>query len=120
MAVIRVVRPKRDWSLAPATVLPAGVVFRLLRVHWNFTVLLDGRPAGEIGVEQVKDFEVQQGEHRLQMRFLLLRRSKELRASLQEGETRLFVCSSNGIGWPTLREASPEDVAEVQGSSLSR
>ncbi|MBO0694270.1 MAG: hypothetical protein J2P58_15300, partial [Acidimicrobiaceae bacterium] len=61
---------------------------------------------------------VDPGEHRLHVRFLLLRRSKEMRISLKDGEERDFLCSSNGIGWPTLREASPEEAAEVRASSI--
>lgn len=118
MSVIRISRPKRDWSVSPATVLPAGLFLRLLRFHFNFTVVLDKNPAGKIGIEQVRVFNVNPGEHRLHVRFLLLRRSKEMRISLKDGEERDFLCSSNGIGWPTLREASPEEAAEVRGSSI--
>jgi len=119
MSVIRISRPKRDWSVSLATVLPIGLLVRLFRLHWNFTVVLDHRPAGKIGNEQVRVFEVEPGEHRLYMRFVLLRRSEELRMSLKEGEERQFVCGTSGMGWPTLREASPEDVAEIRGTSIS-
>ena len=119
MSVIRISRPKRDWSVSLATVLPIGLLVRLFRLHWNFTVVLDHRPAGKIGNEQVRVFNVDPGEHRLRLRFVLLRRSKEIRMSLKEGEEREFVCGSNGFGWPTLREASPEDLAEIRGSSIS-
>jgi hypothetical protein len=54
------------------------------------------------------------------MRFVGLRRSEELQMSLKEGEERQFLCGANGIGWPTLREASPEDVAEIQGNASVR
>jgi len=119
MSVIRISRPKRDWSVSLATVLPTALLVRLFRLHWNFTVVLDHRPAGKIGNEQVRVFNVDPGEHTLRMRFILLRRSKEMRMSLKEGEEREFVCGSNGFGWPTLREASPEDLAEIRGSSIS-
>jgi hypothetical protein len=119
MSVIRISRPKQDWSVSLATVLPIGLLARLFRLHWNFTVVLDHRPAGKIGNEQVRVFNVDPGEHSLRMRFVLLRRSKEMRMSLKEGEEREFVCGSNGFGWPTLREASPEDLAEIRGSSIS-
>lgn len=117
MSTIRVFRPARSWSVSPATVLPAGLLLRLFRLRFNFTVVLDGKAAGKIGYEQVRVFKVDPGEHRLRMRFVLLRRSKEMRVSLKEGEDRDFLCGSNGLGWPTLREVSPEDVAEVRGSS---
>jgi hypothetical protein len=82
-------------------------------------VVLDDHPVGKIGNEQVRVFEVEPGEHRLHMRFVGLRRSEELRMSLKEGEERQFLCGTSGIGWPTLREASPEDAAEIQGTSIS-
>ena len=115
MSVIRISRPKRDWSVSLATVLPTALLVRLLRLHWNFTVLLDHHSAGKIGYEQVRVFNVDPGEHRLRMRFVLLRRSDEMRMSLKEGEEREFLCGTNGISWPTLREASPEDLAEIRG-----
>ena len=102
-----------------ATVLPAGLLLRLFKFHFNFTVVLDQHSAGKIGNEQVRVFDVDPGEHRLRVRFVLLRRSKEMRMSLKEGEEREFICGSNGIGWPTLREASPEDLAEIRVSSVS-
>jgi hypothetical protein len=82
-------------------------------------VVLDDHPVGKIGNDQVRVFEVEPGEHRLHMRFVGLRRSEELQTSLKEGEERQFLCGANGIGWPTLREASPEDAAEIRGTSIS-
>jgi len=119
MSAIRVFRPKQPWSVSPRTVLPAALLFRLFKPQSNFTVVLDGRPAGKIGNDQVRVFEVEPGEHRLHMRFVGLRRSAELRMSLKEGEERRFVCGTSGWGWPTLREASPEDAAKIRGISVS-
>ncbi len=119
MSAIRIYRPKQEWSVSPATVLPTALLVRLFRFHWNFTVVLDDHPVGKIGNEQVRVFEVQPGEHRLYMRFVRLRKSKELRMSLKEEEERPFVCGTNGWGWPTLREASREDVAEIRRTSIS-
>jgi hypothetical protein len=119
MSTIRIFRPKRDWSVSPATVLPTALLVRLFRPHWNYTVILDDHSAGKIGNEQVRVFNVEPGEHRLCMRFVLLRRSEEMRMSLKEDEERQFLCGTNGIGWPTLREASPEDVAEIRETSIS-
>jgi len=119
MSVIRISRPKRDWSVSLATVLPTALLVRLFRLHWNYTVVLDRHSAGKIGTEQVKVFNVDPGEHRLRTRFVLLRRSREMRMSLKEDEEREFLCGTNGIGWPTLREASPEGLAEIRGSSSS-
>jgi thiamine pyrophosphate-dependent acetolactate synthase large subunit-like protein len=69
------------------------LLFRLFRPQSNYTVVLDDQPVGTIGKEQVRVFE--------------------------EGEERQFVCGANGMGWPTLREASPEDLAEIRRTSGS-
>lgn len=120
MSVIRISRPKQKWSVSLATVLPTAWLVHLFRFHWNFTVLLDDHPAGKIGNEQVRVFNVDPGEHRLRIRFVLLRRSEEIQMFLKEDEEREFICGSNGFGWPTLRETSPEDLAEIRGSSISK
>ncbi len=117
MAVLRISRPRRPWSVSPATVLPAALVFRLIKPHWNYSVVLDGRLMGKIGVGQVKVLEVGPGAHRLRIRFVLLRRSEEVRMTLKEDEERTFICGTSGIGWPTLREASPDEAAEVAEAS---
>lgn len=119
MSKITISRPKKPWSLSPATVLPTGLLFRLFRPHSTFTVILDDHPVGKIGSEQVRVFEVEPGEHRLYMRFVGLRRSEELHISLAEDEERQFLCGTSGMGWPTLQEASPEDVAGLRGTSVS-
>ena len=111
MPAIRISRPRQHWKASPATLLPTGLLFRLFRPQSNYTVVLDDQPVGKIGKEQERVFEVEPGEHRLHMRFVGLRRSEELRVSLKESEERQFVCGTSGMGWPTLREASPEDVA---------
>jgi hypothetical protein len=83
------------------------------------------RPASQLLTETAADSRldvraaVEPGEHRLHMRFVGLRRSEELRMSLKEGEERQFLCGTSGIGWPTLREASPEDAAQTRGTSIS-
>jgi hypothetical protein len=119
MSTIRVVRPKRRWSVSPATVLPTALLVRPFRRHWNYTVVLDDHPAGKIGVDQVRVFEVDPGEHRLSLRFVELRKSKELRMSLKADQERQFICGTSGFGWPTVREASPEDVADLLGTPTS-
>lgn len=119
MPLIRIFRQKPDWSVSPATVLPGALLSRLFGLRWNLTVVLDGNPMGTIGVDQVKVFEVEPGEHRLYMRFLLLRRSKQLRVPLKESEERQFLCATNGIGWPTLWEESSRDAAGIPGTSTS-
>ena len=111
MSTIRISRPKQLWKASPATLLPAGLLLRLSKPQSNFTVVLDKQPVGYIGKEQVKVFDAEPGEHQLYVRFVRLRKSDKLRVSLKEGEERHFICGSTGMGWPTLREASPEDVA---------
>ena len=100
-----------------ALVLPTALRLRLFRVHWNYTVLLDDHSVGKIGNEQVRVFSVDPGEHRLRLRFVLLRRSKETRVSLKEDEEREFLCGTTGFGWPTLRKVSPGGVAEIRRTS---
>ncbi len=117
MSAIRIFRPKQPWSVSPETILPTGLVFRLFWPHSRYTVVLDDHAVGKIGKEQVRVFDVGPGEHRLCMRFVGLRRSGELRISLKEGEERQFLCGTSGMGWPTLREASPEDVAQIWRTS---
>jgi len=119
MSAIRIFRPKQRWKVSPATVLPAGLLFRLFKPQSNYAVILDDQPVGQIGKEQEKVFEVEPGEHRLHMRFVGLRKSAELRMSLKEGEERQFLCGTSGMGWPTLREASPEDVAQIRPTFIS-
>jgi hypothetical protein len=120
MSTITIFRPKQRWSVSPATVLPTGLLFHLLRPHSNYTVILDDHPVGKIGREQVKVFAVEAGEHRLCVRFVLLRQSKELRVSLKGDEDRQFICGSSGMGWPTLREATQEDLAGIRDSLASQ
>ncbi len=119
MSVIRIIRPKQHWSVSPATVLPTGLLLRLFRFHPSYTVVLDDHPAGKIGNEQVRVLEVKPGEHRLYMRFVGLRRSGEVRMFLKEDDERQFLCGTSGFGWPTLREAAPEDVAQIRRTSIS-
>lgn len=116
MSAIRIFRPKQHRSVSPRTVLPTGLLFRLFKPQSNYTVVLDDHPVGKIGKEQVRLFEVEPGEHRLHLRFVWLRKSEELRLSLKDGEEQQFVCGTSGMGWPTLREASPEDVAQIRGT----
>ena len=120
MSAIRIFRPKQRWSVSPATVLPTALLFRLFRPHSSFTVVLDDHSAGKIGNDQVRVFKVEPGEHRLYLRFVGLRRSEELRMSLKEDEERQFICGTSGMGWPTLREASPEDVAQASDAISKR
>jgi hypothetical protein len=85
----------------------------------NYTVVLDDQPLGHLGKEQVKIFDAEPGEHRLYVRFVGLRKSDELRVSLKDGEERQYVCGTSGMGWPTLREASHEYVAQIRTVSVN-
>ena len=111
IATIRIVRPTRRWTVTPATVLPTALLVRLVRPQWNYTVLLDRHSAGKIGNDQVRVFHVAPGEHTLRLRFVQLRTSKEMRMSLSRDEERQFICGTSAFGWPTLRDASPEELA---------
>jgi hypothetical protein len=119
VSAIRISRPKQQWKASPATLLPTGLLFRLFKPQSDFTVVLDGQAVGQIGKEQARVFEVEPGEHRVHMRFVGLRRSEELRVSLKADEERQFICGSSGMGWPTLREASPDEVAQTRRTSIS-
>jgi len=122
VATIRIFRPKQRWKASPATLLPTGLLFRLLKPRSDYTVVLDDQPVGKIGKEQVRVFDAQPGEHTLRVRFIQLRTSKELEVSLGEGEERQFICGTTGMGWPTLRDASPEEIAafrQMPGGRLS-
>lgn len=120
MSTIAVVRPAQRWSIAPRTVLPTALLAHLVRPHWNYTVLLDGRVAGEIGNDQTRVLDVEPGEHTLRLRFVRFRLSEEMRISLREGEERHFRCGTSRFGWPTLREAPPEDAAERRSEGPCR
>jgi hypothetical protein len=113
MPAIRISRPRQRWKPSPATLLPADLLFRLFRPQSTFTVVLDDHPVGEIGRKEARTFDVEPGDHRLHVRFLGLRRSDELGVSLEEGEERQFICGTSGMGWPTLREASPGEVTQL-------
>lgn len=119
MSAIKISRPKQPWKASPATLLPTSLLFRLFKPQSDYTVVLDDQAVGQIGKEQVRVFEVEPGEHRLHMRFIGLRRSEELRVTLKEGEERQFICGTSGMGWPILREASPDEVTQIRRTSIS-
>jgi hypothetical protein len=81
----------------------------------GLTVFLDGAEAGDISPKQVKVYQVSPGEHSLILHFLGgLRRSKKLQVSLAQGEEKQFVCLLNGMAWPSIRPATPKDVAAME------
>jgi hypothetical protein len=81
------------------------------------SVFLDGSKVGDISPEQVKVYRVSPGEHSLSLHFLGgLRRSRKLSVRLAEGEEKQFVCLLNGFAWPSVRLATPKDVAAMEQS----
>ena len=80
------------------------------------SVVLDGSKVDAISPKQVKAYPVSPGEHALSVHFLGgLRRSKKLSVALAEGEIKQFVCWLNGFAWPSIRPATPIDVAAMEG-----
>jgi hypothetical protein len=76
------------------------------------TLFLDGSKVGAISPKQIKVYQVSPGEHSLSLHFLGgLRRSRKLDVPLAEGEEKQFVCLLNAFGWPSIRPATPQDVA---------
>jgi len=78
-------------------------------------VFLDGSKVGAISPKQIKVYQVSPGEHSLSLRFLAgVRRSKKLHVPLAEGEERQFACLLNAFGWPSIRPATPNEVAAMR------
>jgi hypothetical protein len=70
---------------------------------------------GAIAPKQIKVYQASPGEHSLTIHFLGgLRRSRKLRVPLAEGEQKQFVCLLNGMAWPSIRPATPKDVAAME------
>ena len=81
------------------------------------SVFLDGSKVGAISPKEIKVYQVSPGEHSLSLYFLGgLRRSRKLSVPLVEGEEKQFVCSLNAFAWPSIRPATPEEVAAMEGS----
>ena len=121
--------PNRIWPAFPALVV-VRVASRLGRGRGSdqrrspaigeggvVSVFLDGSKVGDISPLETKVFPVSPGEHSLSLHFLgNLRRSRKLSVSLAEGEERQFVCFLNGFAWPSVRPATPNDVAAMERS----
>jgi len=117
--------PNRIWSAFPALVV-VQAASRLGRGRAQrrspaigeggvVSVFLDGSKVGVILPKQVKVYQVSAGEHSLSLHFLGgLRRSRTLHVPLAEGEEKQFVCLLNAFGWPSIRPASPNDVAAME------
>jgi|SRR6202034_2177183 len=79
------------------------------------SVFLDGSKVGAISPEQIKEYQVSPGEHSLSLHFLGgLRRSRKLHFPLAEGDEKQFICLLNAFGWPSIRPATPNDVAAME------
>lgn len=79
------------------------------------SVFLDGSKVGAISPKQINVYQVSPGEHSLSLHFLGgLRRSRKLRVPLAGGEEKQFVCLLNAFGWPSIRPATPNDVAAME------
>jgi hypothetical protein len=80
------------------------------------SVFLDGSKVDAISPKQIKVYQVAPGKHSLSLHFLGgLRRSRKLSFPLAEGEQKQFVCLLNAFAWPSIRPATPEDVAAMEG-----
>ncbi len=112
--------PSRIWPAYP-TVALIRAASRLGRAQrgspaiGGVTVFLDGLKAGAISPKQIKAYQVSPGDHSLSIHFLGgLRRSRKLDVPLAEGEQKQFVCLLNGWAWPSIRPATPKDVAAME------
>jgi len=122
-AIIQLWRtPSRVWPAYP-TVAVIRAASRLGRRHdqrrspavGGVTVFLDGSKVGAISPKQIKVYHVSPGEHSLTIHFLGgLRRSRKLHVPLAAGEEKQFVCLLNGMAWPSIRPATPKDVAAME------
>ena len=114
--------PSRVWPAFPtlalvraASRLGRGRARRLSPASGGVTVFIDGSKAGAISPKQIRVYPVSSGEHSLSLHFLGgLRRSRKLHVSLAEGEEKPFVCLLNGWAWPSIRPATPKDVAAME------
>ena len=80
------------------------------------SVFLDGSKVGAISPKEIKMYQVSPGEHSLSLRFLGgLRRSRKLSVPLAKGEEKQFVCSLNVFVWPSIRPATPKELAAMKG-----
>jgi hypothetical protein len=114
--------PSRVWPAYPtvaviraASRLGRGRAERRGPAIGGVTVFLDDSKAGAISPRQIKAYQVSPGEHSLSIHFLGgLRRSRKLHVPLAEGEEKQFVCLLNGWAWPSIRSATPKDVAAME------
>jgi len=122
-AIIRLWRaPSPVWPAFPtvavvraASRLVQGRAQRRSPASGGVSVFLDGAKVGVIAPKQIKIYRVSPGDHSLSLHFLGgLRRSRKLSVPLAEGEEKQFVCLLNGFAWPSIRPATPTDVAAME------
>lgn len=111
------------WQI-PSRIFPAFPTLAVVRAasrlrrspaSGGVTVFLDGSEVGAISPRQIKVYQISPGEHSLSVHFLGgLRRSKTLLVPLAGGEEKQFACFLNGMGWPSIRPATPKDVAAME------
>jgi hypothetical protein len=107
--------PSRVWPAFPTLAVVRAARRLGRRPESGVTVFLDGSEVGAISPKQIKVYQVSPGDHSLSVQFLAgLRRSKELHVPLAKGEEKQFVCFLNGMGWPSIRPATPKDVAAMK------
>jgi hypothetical protein len=115
--------PNRIWPAFP-TLVVVRTVSRLGRGQRRspaigeggvVSVFLDGSKVGDILPNQITVYRLSPGEHSLSLHFVGgLRRSRKLPVHLAEGEEKQFVCLLNAFAWPSVRPATPEDVAAME------
>jgi hypothetical protein len=120
--------PNRIWPAFPTLVLVRAASWLVRRLAQRrspaigeggvVSVFLDDSKVGTISPKQIQVYRVSPGQHSLRLHFLGgLRRSRKLSVHLAEGEEKQFVCLLNAVGWPSIRPASPRDVAVMQRQS---
>jgi len=124
-ATIRLWRaPSRIWPAFPTLALVRAAsqlargrdAKRRSPASGHVSVFLDGSKVGVVSPKEIKVYQVSPGEHSLSLHFLGgLRRSRKLDVPLCEGEEKQFVCLLNGFAWPSIRPATPKDVAAMEG-----
>jgi hypothetical protein len=109
--------PSRVWPAFPTVAVARLIRGRAQRPSpaiGGVTVFLDGSNEGAIAPNQSKVYRVSPGEHSVSLHFLGgLRRSRKHSVRLAEGENKQFVGYLNGFAWPSIRPATPEDVAAM-------
>lgn len=70
-----------------------------VRFRDYYTVVIDDAAVGEVWPNQVKSFQVTSGEHRVQLRYLFLSRSRTAVVSVDHGQVAELACWPNWMGF---------------------